>query len=218
MMFNSNKAKRSIVKQQGESDCGIACLATIAKYHGSEVLLENLRNWSGTLAQGTTLLGLKQAATKIGLDAEGYEISDHQLARLIHPCILPIRLDSLYHYWVCFGYQNGSFEIADPSHGYSKISTQELKKAWTNGICLKITPTKDFRPGRPVTKLKQKLLKEVIWEDLPVLIAALFLGLMITVLGLSLAIFSQVLIDEILPHKQMEKLTWGIEEEKWQKH
>jgi len=209
-MFISNKAKRSLVRQQGVSDCGIACLATIARYHGCEVLLENLRNWSGTLSQGTTLLGLKQAAARIGLDAEGYEISADQLSTLTHPCILPIRLENLNHYWVCFGSQDGSFEIGDPFHGYSKISVQELMNAWTNGICLKITPTEDFRPGRRVTQLKQTLLKEIIWEDLPVLFASLFLGLIITVLGLSLAVFSQKLVDEILPYKQIEKLTWGI--------
>ncbi len=192
-MFNSNRPRRSIILQQEPADCGIACLATIARYHGGEVLIENLRHWSGTLSQGTTLLGLKQAAARIGLDAEGYEITLDELSSLQWPCILPVRLGDLNHYWVCFGGQDGNFEIGDPGSGYSKITVQELKNSWTHGVCLKISPNQNFNPGRPVSKLKRGFLKEIVWEDLPVLTSSLLLGLVITILGLSLAIFSKSL-------------------------
>ena len=121
MKFGSNKARRTLVRQQGESDCGVACLASIALYHGLEVLLEDLRYWSGTFSQGTTLLGLKQAAGQIGFEADGYEISIQQLSALTEPCILPVRVANLDHYWVYYGHQNGTFGIGDPSRGIRKF-------------------------------------------------------------------------------------------------
>ena len=54
----NNKAVATFVRQQGQSDCGVACLASIIAFYKGEAQLENLRELSGTTQQGTTLLGL----------------------------------------------------------------------------------------------------------------------------------------------------------------
>ena len=58
-----------VVLQQSEEDCGAACLATIAKFHGQNLTVSRVREFVGTGQQGTTLLGLKQGAEAIGLNA-----------------------------------------------------------------------------------------------------------------------------------------------------
>ena len=55
-------AAKTLVRQQDQSDCGVACLASIIRYYGGQANLERLRELSGTSRQGTTLLGLYQAA------------------------------------------------------------------------------------------------------------------------------------------------------------
>ena len=60
--------KRTFVPQTEQSDCGIACLRSIIRYYGSDTSLEDLRQLSGTSPQGTTMLGLYQAAQHHGFD------------------------------------------------------------------------------------------------------------------------------------------------------
>lgn len=63
--------EKAFVLQQDSSDCGVACLRTLLRYYGSDASLERLRELSGTTKEGTTLLGLYQAANALGLEAEG---------------------------------------------------------------------------------------------------------------------------------------------------
>lgn len=65
--------QKTFILQQGFSDCGVACLLSATQYYGGENTLENLRELSGTTPQGTTLLGLYQAAQQIGFEAQGGE-------------------------------------------------------------------------------------------------------------------------------------------------
>ena len=45
----------------------------MVKYHGGETTQEKLREISGTTLNGTSLLGLYQAAQKLGIEVGGYE-------------------------------------------------------------------------------------------------------------------------------------------------
>ena len=65
------KFHNSIVLQQEQSDCGVACLLSIIKYYGGNSSIETIRKLSGTNITGTTLLGLYQAASSLGFKAEG---------------------------------------------------------------------------------------------------------------------------------------------------
>lgn len=56
---NPLRGIKGFVLQQDESDCGVACLLSIIRYHGGESSLERLRESSGTSIQGTSLLGLQ---------------------------------------------------------------------------------------------------------------------------------------------------------------
>ena len=63
--MKAKELQQSFVLQQGEADCGVACLLSIINYFGGNNTLENLRKLSGTNITGTTLLGLYQAANQI---------------------------------------------------------------------------------------------------------------------------------------------------------
>jgi ATP-binding cassette, subfamily C, bacteriocin exporter len=87
--------------QQGESDCGVACLLSVIRYHGGENTLERLRELSGTSIQGTSLLGLQQAANNVGFQADAFEVEDLEVFKkeATFPCILHVVIDEkLEHY------------------------------------------------------------------------------------------------------------------------
>lgn len=111
---------KAIILQQGESDCGVACLLSIIKHYNGSGTLENLRKLSGTNITGTTLLGLYQAAIKTGFNAEGCEADIEALSNHNQPCILHVTIENnLQHYVVCFGTVKKNnelqFIIGDPA-------------------------------------------------------------------------------------------------------
>ncbi|MDR0437304.1 MAG: peptidase domain-containing ABC transporter [Bacteroidales bacterium] len=208
MLKNYNKF---FVRQHGQASCGIACLAMIAKYYGGNIPQEKLISTSGTSVTGTTLLGLYQAANTIGLKAEGFEAEINDLKSLEHPAILHFTLpDGLEHYVVCFGYQNGAFLIGDPAKKMIKMSEQEVSALWKNKKLLLIQSTEQFRTEDDIGKHKKAWLKELLTPDISILSVVAGLGLIVAVAGISLAVFSQQLIDQILPTKEHQKLWMGI--------
>jgi ATP-binding cassette subfamily B protein len=204
--------KKIFVPQHGQFACGLACLAMIVKYHGGEARQEEIRNISGTTLQGTTLLGLYQAAEKLNLMPEAYEAGLENLKQLSAPAILHVVKDkTLEHYIVCFGFENERFIIADPGESrIKKVTETELAKIWQSKVLLMLTPTRNFVKRNDEKREKFLWLKKIVEEDFPVLSLAFVLGVIISVLGLSTAIFSQKLIDDLLPSKNLEKICLGL--------
>jgi len=203
--------KKIFVKQQGDFACGLACLAMIIKYHGGSARQEDLRNISGTTLQGTSLLGLYQAATKLNFTATGYEADLDSLKSLPVPVILHVvKNRNLEHYMICFGFEDGKFIIGDPGWGILKMSESELDAIWISKALLQLEPTEKFEKVVFEKKDKYHWLKNIIKDDYPILTVAFIIGTIVALLGLAMAIFSQKLIDDLLPSKNYEKIILGI--------
>lgn len=203
--------RKAYIRQQDQFDCGVACLASLVKFYGGDVRLETLRELSGTGIQGTTLLGLYQAAPQIGFKAEAFEGSISHLKEVTTPVILHVLMEErLQHYIICYGYEDGHFIISDPAKGLSLYTSEHLEKIWKSKALLTLQPEINFKKAEAVRNEKWFWLKALIKDDLNTLGIALFLGIVIAILGLSTAVFSQKLIDDILPEKHYLKLTVGL--------
>jgi len=146
--------KKIFVKQHGDFACGLACLAMIIKYHGGDARQEDLRSISGTTLQGTSLLGLYQAATKLNFTANGYEADINSLKSIPVPVILHVvKYHNAEHYMVCFGFEDGKFIIGDPGWGILKMSESEIDAIWKSKTLLKLEPTEKFE--KVVSKKKR---------------------------------------------------------------
>ncbi len=195
--------------QHDQNDCGVACLASIIKYYGGEVDIERIRNLSGSSVQGTTLLGLFQAANQLGFDAEGLAVDDiRKLDLLNHPSILHVVIDNqLQHYIVYYGKNRAKkFIVADPATGICEFTEKTLEEIWKSKAFLKLTPNQSFQSHNEKQKTKLRWLFSLISPDLNLLLVALVLGIAFSSLGLANAIFLQTLIDDILPNKNFHKL------------
>lgn len=211
----STELKPIIVPQQDQKDCGVACLLSIIRYYGGDNDFENLRRLSGTSITGTTLLGLFQAAQATGFDAEGCEADMEALLAHPSPCILHVLLENnLKHYVVYFGKNetNGNTQlmIGDPAKGMIYMTPAELENIWQSKACLVLTPNETFQKKIDINRSKKQWFGELVKPDVPLLLIAAAMGVAIAVLGLTMAIFSQRLIDEFLPNKQYHKLYTGI--------
>lgn len=206
-MKELNLIKKTFTKQYSQFYCGLACLTSIVKYHGGEITQEKLRETSGTTLQGTSLLGLYQSSQKLGFEVKGYEADFENLKKMETPVILHILKDgNLEHYVVCYGYEEGRFTIGDPGIGILEYTEEELEAVWKSKAMLVLTPGEGFKRKKTESKNQWNWIKGLIKEDVPVLSVAALMGVVLSVLGLAVAIYTQKLIDKILPSGDRELL------------
>ena len=63
--------KKICIAQHDITDCGAACLASVAAHYGLEMPISKIRQMASTDRQGTNVLGLVEAAEKTGFLAKG---------------------------------------------------------------------------------------------------------------------------------------------------
>ncbi len=66
-------------KQLNQMDCGPTCLRMVAKHYGKNISLNTLRNETQIGKDGVNLLGISEAAEKIGFRTRGVKISFEEL-------------------------------------------------------------------------------------------------------------------------------------------
>lgn len=199
--------------QHDQYDCGVACLRNILNYYKADISLEKLREWSGADRHGTTLLGLYQAATQAGFIASGAQAESlADLRKLQHPCILHVTLDGLLMHYVVYypDSDRSGFFIGDPASGLVRISGADLEKIWTGRTLLILEPGEKLSQWQQQRKKKFQWLWKTLNEDIHLLYVALALGAVCSLLNLSTAIFSQQLIDHILPAHHLSALYLGL--------
>lgn len=203
--------KKTFVKQYSQFYCGLACLTSVVRYYGGETTQEKLREISGTTLNGTSLLGLFQAAKKIGFEVAGFEADIKNLKELGEPVILHIiKNGNLEHFVVCYGFENGKFTIGDPGWGVTQFNDKELEAVWKSKALLKLHPGNNFVTQKDEFQSKRKWFLQLIKDDYPILGIAAFLGIVISVLSVATAVFTQKLIDNILPEKSISNLIIGV--------
>ncbi|WP_299520033.1 peptidase domain-containing ABC transporter [Winogradskyella sp.] len=203
--------QQTFTQQHDQSDCGVACLLSLIQYYGGSNNLEKLRELSGTTKQGTTLLGLYQAANKLGFTAQGNEADIQAIIDHAAPLILHVVVEErLQHYVVCYGYKNNKFIIGDPAKGITSYTKDQLEAIWKSKTCLTLTPNDNFVKTKAQKKNKKQWFLKLLKEDYRLISFSVLLGLGIAILGMAMAIFSQKLIDDILPSKDFNKLITGI--------
>lgn len=210
-MKSSKKAKKTFVLQQDHSDCGIACLASICKFYGGASRFENLRDWSGTSKQGTTLLGLYQAAIQLNFNADAFEAELENLFELQEPVILHLNLENgLQHYVVYYGIENEKIIIGDPAKGILFFSKEKLERVWKSKTLLKLHPSQQFEIHKQSNKKQWNWIKKLVTDDVQILSVCIFLGVLIAGLSLAVSVFNQKLIDDILPNKNPRQIGIAI--------
>lgn len=207
------KAKQTLVLQQDISDCGVACLLSSIRYFDGNNNLDNLRRLSGTDGMGTTLLGLCRGAENVGIDAEGFEAEIEHLINLKELSLLHLTLENdLEHFVLSYGYDTikGKFLIGDPGKGIYYMDETELTTLWKSKVLLTLIPNRNFIKTKTENTAKRKWFISLLKDDYNILLSATFLGIVIAGLGLSTALFTQKLVDEIIPKQKINQMISGF--------
>ena len=197
--------------QQDSTDCGAACLASAIRYFGGNCGIDKIRRLSGTTQSGTTMLGLYQAAQECGMEATGYEASVSDIMKFTGILILHVTPQNDYeHYVVSYGLLNGKFILWDPVKGFSENTVAEIEKIWLSHKCLAVSPGKDFVFEDSIKSRKRRWVIDTVKPEYELLITSVFVGVVIALLGLVMAVYMQKLLDRILPSGDTSMLVISI--------
>ena len=123
-----------IVYQHDSMQCGIACLQMVCHHYGRKVSVDFLANLCFATNQGISLLGISEAAEKIGLRSVGCRIPLATLLKAELPCLLHWNQN---HFVVLYKIKKRDksviFYIADPAKGLLTLSERDMEEQWVSG-------------------------------------------------------------------------------------
>ena len=120
------------VRQNDQSDCGPACLAAISLHYGRPVRLQQMRDLAGTDRIGTNLVGMMQAAERLGFMAKAVKGTMEVLPNALLPAIAHVRTkEGLGHFVVLHKVTKKTVVVADPGRGVRHMSADEFNSMWT---------------------------------------------------------------------------------------
>ncbi len=186
------------VKQHDITDCGAACLASICLHYKLSLPISKIRQYASTDIIGTNVLGLVEAAKKIGFDVKGVKGDLPSLFKIPLPSIAHIvTKDNLQHYVVIYKINKTHVTIMDPGDGkLHKKEHKEFESEWT-GVLVLLIPSESFSEGNEKTSIYQRFWL-LIKPHKFILIQAFFGAIIYTLLGFSTSIFIQKLTDYVL--------------------
>lgn len=145
-MMWPRKTLRPILQAE-VAECGIACLAMIAQWHGNDIGLRNLRRRFPSGGQAVSLKKLSDCASQLGFATRGVRVELDDLALLPTPCILHWGMS---HYVVLQRVRRNaagrlkSVLIVDPARGALDLGRETVSTKFT-GVVLELTPSAAFR-------------------------------------------------------------------------
>ena len=88
MIGGSSRQRLPVIQQNEIAECGLACLAMVARYHGHDTDLAALRRRFPVSLKGTGLSRLIEIAAALGFDTRPLRAEVTQLQEVSTPCIL----------------------------------------------------------------------------------------------------------------------------------
>ncbi|OXA83220.1 peptidase C39 [Flavobacterium columnare] len=198
------------IKQHDIKDCGAACLASIGNHFKVNLPIARIRQLASTDKRGTNVLGMIEAAEKMGFTAKGVKGDLDALDKIPLPAVAHVIIkEQLHHYVVIYkvelvkdqraeiDFLKSRIIVMDPSTGTMETYTyDDFKKIWS-GVLILFAPADHFRTyNEKVTPLKR--FWDLIQPHKIILVQALVGAIVFTILGLAMSIYVQKITDYVL--------------------
>ncbi|WP_348798032.1 peptidase domain-containing ABC transporter [Flavobacterium adhaerens] len=192
------------IKQHDIKDCGAACLASIGNHYQVNLPIARIRQYANTDKRGTNVLGIIEAAYKMGFTAKGVKGGMDAIDKIPLPAIAHVVVkEQLHHYIVVYKVEKSKVEsqskitVMDPAYGKMEIYTfEEFQKIWS-GVLILFAQKEDFTTcNEKVSPIKR--FWHLVQPHKTILIQALVGAILYTVLGLAMSIYIQKITDYVL--------------------
>ena len=199
--------KYQCIKQHDITDCGAACLATIAKQYGLRLPISRIREIAGTDKYGTNAYGMVKAAEQLGFTAKGVKgnpeafFSEFPLPAVAHVIIN----GNLLHYVVIHKISKKEIIIADPAKGIVKYSPENFFKIWT-GVLILLVPSTSFQKGNQNKGTLSRFFS-LLTPQKGLLFTIFLASLLITAFGIVASFYFRFIMDDVIVNSLRKTLT-----------
>lgn len=198
----SGTNKLPVILQTEATECGLACLAMVATYHGHKVDLNTLRQDHEISLNGISLNSLMEIADQLHFATRALRLELEDLEQLKCPAILHWDLN---HFVVLKKVTAKSIIIHDPAKGEQKLSYEEASKFFT-GVALELIPTDEFEKKEETQTAKLSDFWQKISGIKKILIQVLLLSLLLQLFGIVSPFYMQIVIDEVVVSHDLDLL------------
>lgn len=203
--------KRTFIPQIDARDCGVAALASIAKFYGSDFSLAHLRELAKTNKEGTTALGIVKAANEMGFETRPVQADKtlFDMSDVPYPFIVHVNKEGkLQHYYVVYQTKKDYLIIGDPdpSVKITKMSKERFFSEWT-GVAIFLAPKPSYQSHKDK---KNGLLSflPLIFKQKSLIAYIVLSSLLVTIINIGGSYYLQGILDEYIPNQM--KSTLGI--------
>lgn len=200
-----------ITFQHDSMQCGIACLQMICKHFGREYSLDFLSKLCFATNEGVSLLGIDDAANKLGLKTLCVKASMDELDKISLPAILHWNQK---HFVVLYKIKKGrKYYIADPGKGLTTHTNKEMQEHWlstnSKGVAMMLEPTPHFYDTKNASGVGEKEIHSFrflygyvrrYYKYFGMIAVGLALG---SIIQLVLPFLTQAIVDKGIKHQDL---------------
>lgn len=204
-----------ITFQHDSMQCGIACLQMICRHFGRKFSLDFLSKLCFATNEGVSLLGINDAANKLGLKTLCVKASMNELDQISLPAILHWNQK---HFVVLYKIKKGrKYYIADPGKGLTAYTNEEMREYWlsTNskgvekGVVMMLEPAPHFYDTRNASGTNEKEIHSFrflygyvrrYYKYFGMIAVGLALG---SIIQLVLPFLTQAIVDKGIKHQDL---------------
>src|SRR5215831_1893073 len=183
-----------MIHQTEAAECGLACLAMVASYHGHRIDLSTLRRRHPVSLRGTTLRMVIQMASQMELACRPLRFELSHLNQLHLPAI--VHWD-MKHFVVLKSVARRGMVIHDPALGKRVFPIAEASKHLT-GVALELSPSEGFLSKDERTRLPFSTFWTQLRGTTHALVQILILSLVLQAFVIASPFYLQLTVDEVI--------------------
>lgn len=203
--------KRTFIPQIDARDCGVAALASISKFYGSDYSLAHLRELAKTNKEGTTALGIVKAAKEMSFETRAIQadMSLFEMEDIPYLFIVHVNKEGkLQHYYVVYKNIKDHLIIGDPDPTVkvTKMTKERFASEWT-GVAIFLAPAPSYKPHKDKKNGLMSFLP-LIFRQRSLIFYIVLASLLVTLINIGGSYYLQGILDEYIPNQM--KSTLGI--------
>ncbi|KQU78374.1 MULTISPECIES: peptidase domain-containing ABC transporter [unclassified Rhizobacter] len=192
-----------VILQTEAAECGLACLAMVAGFHGHRIDLAHMRMRFPVSLKGATLKSLIAIARGLQLQTRPLKLALEHIGDLKLPCILHWDMN---HFVVLKAAKAGHVTLHDPAVGERRLTIDQLGKHFT-GVALEALPDAQFTKREERRQFNLLSLMGRVSGLRAGQLQLLLLGLAMQVCALTAPFYLQWVIDEAVVSADRDLLT-----------
>jgi ATP-binding cassette subfamily B protein RaxB len=192
-----------LILQSEAPECGIACVAMIASYHGLRTDLSAMRVRLSPSMKGVTLQHIAAIADTMKMSFRGVQAPLSALGKLRMPAILHWDMN---HFVVLTRADGKSITVMDPARGKRVMPLDEVSRHYT-GVAAELTPATGFSTRDERERVSVRQLFGSAQGLHGAIAQVMILSVALEIFAIASPFFVQIVIDRVVVGRDEDLLT-----------